>query len=241
MAAPAVAAPLFAPVPAAGHNSGDKEATFDAIADALATQGWCVLRDYFSPEILIALGTRLDHLRDEAALTPAGIGRGADNTEDEAIRRDITRWMERNSHDSEALLLNEMEELRQALNRRLMLGLFFYEAHFALYESGAFYKRHLDSFRGRRNRLISTVLYLNEDWKEEDGGLLALYTDENAPAPFARVLPERGTFVLFLSEDIPHEVQAAFRPRRSIAGWFRCNDKTEAPALQAPTVATPSV
>lgn len=232
--------PIHAPIPAAGHNSGNEEAAFDLIADALATQGWCVLRDYFAPALLDALTLRLRELEAEDALTPAGIGRGADNTENFRIRRDLTRWLE-NKHATETALLAEMETLRGALNRRLMLGLFFYEAHFALYDTGAFYKRHLDSFRGRRNRIISTVLYLNEDWQAEDGGLLTLYRDEETMEPFAAIAPERGTFVLFLSEEIPHEVQVAHRPRASIAGWFRCNDKSGTPALQAPTIAAPSV
>lgn len=232
-------APLYTPLPVGGHNCGDREQHFDAVADALATQGWCVIRDYFSPALLDALSTRIHALQDEQALSPAGIGRGADNSENPDIRRDVTRWLER-QHQTEIALLDEMESLRKALNRRLMLGLFFYEAHFALYEQGAFYARHVDSFRGRRNRLISTVLYLNENWQPQDGGLLALY-EENNEVPFLTVAPERGTFVLFLSEEVPHEVQSAARPRASIAGWFRCNDKAEAPALQAPTVATPTL
>lgn len=227
--------PLYAPLPPAGHNSGNPEATYDAIADALATRGWCAIRDYFSPDLLDALTERLRQLQEAEALTPAGIGRGTDNTDDRRIRRDVTRWLERKDA-SETALLAEMETLRQALNERLMLGLFFYEAHFALYESGAFYKRHLDSFRGCRNRLISTVLYLNDGWRTEDGGLPALYADEDAGTPFATIAPERGIFVLFLSEDMPHEVQAAHRPRASIAGWFRCNDKASAPALQVPVL-----
>lgn len=235
---PRALAPLYPPVPAAGHNSGDDDATYDAIAEALATQGWCVIRDYFSAEELAALTTRIDTLQAEEALHPAGIGRGSDNIAHPDIRRDVTRWMERKD-PTETALLDRMETLRHALNRRLMLGLFFYEAHFALYESGAFYARHLDSFRGRKNRIISTVLYLNEHWQEADGGLLAFYAHEGADIPFTRVMPERGTFVLFLSEEIPHAVETANRPRRSIAGWFRCNDKMEAPALQSPTAATP--
>ncbi|MCH2546483.1 MAG: 2OG-Fe(II) oxygenase [Alphaproteobacteria bacterium] len=129
-----------------------------------------------------------------------------------------------------------MEILRCELNKRLMLGMFFFEAHFAHYPKGAYYKRHCDSFRGAKNRIISTVLYLNSDWKKENGGLLAMYRDEDATEPFATITPHIGNFVLFLSEGIPHEVLTAHAPRASIAGWFRCNDKTQAPALQAPVI-----
>lgn len=233
-------APLHMPVPAPGHNSGDAAAAYDTIADDLARQGWCVLRDFFPAALLADLQSRMAQLEAQDALTPAGVGRGSGNIENRAIRRDRTLWLERKD-PVEAALLQQMETLRCELNRRLMLGLFFYEAHFARYGSGAFYKRHRDSFRGRRNRIISTVLYLNHDWQPEDGGLLAMYADDETSIPFVTIAPELGTFVLFLSEEIPHEVLPANRPRASIAGWFRCNDKTEAPALQAPTATGPTL
>jgi SM-20-related protein len=37
------------------------------------------------------------------------------------------------------------------------------------------------------------------------------------------VTPELGTVVLFLSEEIPHEVLPAHRNRLGVAGWFRVN------------------
>lgn len=125
------------PVPAAGHTPADRETTYDTIADALATQGWCVLRDYFPAAGLDALTQRIDALWQQDALAHAGIGRGVDNTANATIRRDATRWLERGDA-AEDMLLDAMEELRHALNRRLMLGLFSYEAHFAVYDAGAF-------------------------------------------------------------------------------------------------------
>lgn len=231
---------LHTPLPVAGHNSGDRSAAYDAIADDLARQGWCVVKDFFAPAMLDALLARLTTLEAEEALTPAGVGRGQENVENRTIRRDATLWLERQDN-AEKDFLDEMATLRGELNRRLMLGLFFYEAHFSRYKSGAFYKRHLDSFRGRRNRLISTVLYLNHNWDMADGGLLAFYADTDSAEPFLSVAPEYGTFVLFLSEEMVHEVLPAHRPRASIAGWFRCNDKAEAPALQAPTATSPTL
>jgi SM-20-related protein len=237
--------PVTAPLPVlmprvlAGHNSCDKTFAYDCIANDLMHQGWCVVSGYFSAGLLSDLKLRIRHLDAEQSLTAAGIGRGDDNNQDRSIRRDKTRWLERKDI-TEIAFLDEMEILRCELNRRLMLGLFMFEAHFAQYNPDAFYKRHLDSFNGRKNRIISTVLYLNHGWKTEDGGMLALYKDEATHTPFASVMPENGTFVLFLSEEIPHEVQSTQRPRASIAGWFRCNDKFEAPALQVPSITSPT-
>ncbi|MGB2150512.1 MAG: 2OG-Fe(II) oxygenase, partial [Cobetia amphilecti] len=35
--------------------------------------------------------------------------------------------------------------------------------------------------------------------------------------------PEAGTFVCFLSEQIPHEVLPTHQARASVTGWFRRN------------------
>lgn len=68
-----------------------------------------------------------------------------------------------------------MEQIRCEVNRHFFLGLFEYEAHFAKYEAGDFYLKHLDSFRGNENRKLTTVFYLNENWTPADGGELKIY------------------------------------------------------------------
>lgn len=118
-------------------------------------------------------------------------------------------------------LVRRLEALdRRGLNERLFLGLDFYEAHYAHYAPGAAYARHRDAFVGQRNRIVSTVLYLNRDWQEADGGQLLVY-DEAAATVLERVQPRGGTLMVFLSERLPHEVLPARRSRYSIAGWFR--------------------
>lgn len=115
-----------------------------------------------------------------------------------------------------------MAELQRQLNRSLFLGLFEYECHFALYKAGGFYKKHLDSFRGRANRVVTTVLYLNPDWQPEWGGELVIYR-EDTDDRLAVIAPKMGTLVVFMSEYVPHEVLPTQKPRASIAEWFRCN------------------
>jgi len=102
------------------------------------------------------------------------------------------------------------------------MGLFSFESHFACYDVGAYYKRHVDAFIGQSNRALSLVAYLNEQWQESDGGELVLYTSEDDATGFT-VRPEKGTFVIFLSEQFPHEVKTSNRQRHSVAGWFRVN------------------
>ncbi|MFW5816629.1 MAG: 2OG-Fe(II) oxygenase [Wenzhouxiangella sp.] len=108
------------------------------------------------------------------------------------------------------------------LNRRLFLGLFEFEAHYAHYPAGAFYRRHVDSFQGAANRVVSLVAYLNADWRDDDGGELVLY-EAAGRTRLATLAPRAGRVVLFMSEELPHEVLPARRERLSIAGWFRLN------------------
>ena len=106
-----------------------------------------------------------------------------------------------------------------------MLGLFEFEVCFAVYPPGGFYDRHLDSFAGARNRVVSLVAYLNEDWDETRGGALAVWPEGagDGSAPAARIMPEGGGVVLMLSEAIPHEVEVTHEKRLCLAGWWRVN------------------
>ncbi|MHA6288616.1 2OG-Fe(II) oxygenase [Maricaulis sp. CAU 1757] len=204
----------------------------DSVCDDLAGQGWsvCQLADPSLPRTLFA---EADQRHRAGQLSRAGIGRSDEHGVESRIRRDRTRWLDRDSA-AEAAWLDFAEDLRLAINARLMLGLFAFEAHFAVYEPGAFYARHRDSFRGARNRILSSVLYLNEDWHPDEGGALRLYADDDdAATVLADIQPHMAHLALFLSEDIPHEVLPARRARYSIAGWHRCNDRALAPALQA--------
>ena len=121
--------------------------------------------------------------------------------------------------------LDHAELIRLEMNRRLFLGLFEFEAQYGIYPPGGFYARHVDSFARTRSRLVSSVLFLNRGWRNADGGVLVLY-DRTGPREAARVVPEAGTLVLMLSEDIPHEVEITHRRRLSIAGWYRINTST---------------
>ena len=195
---------------------------FETIIAGLSKNGWAIVNNIFPDELLSHLSEELRSLDKKNMLEKAGIGRGKDYTKTEAIRKDKIHWLNGDTL-AQRIFLEEIERLRLEINRHLMLGLFDYEALYAIYEPGAFYKRHLDSFKGEKNRIISTVLYLNENWLEEDGGLLKLYKNAKAKKAFASIEPRMGTFAVFLSEEIPHEVTTAKNKRLSIAGWLRCN------------------
>lgn len=180
------------------------------------------------PQILPApltrsLYHRVSHLDTSKDLVRAGIGRQQDFQLNAQIRRDQTHWL----HDDNPIdqhYLQVMNALREGLNQRLFMGLFDYESHYAHYPPGTFYKRHMDAFKGQNKRMLTTVLYLNPDWQSDDGGALHIYAPDTG-AMIEQVTPEMGTFVMFLSEQFPHEVLTTQRDRYSIAGWFRMRDQ----------------
>lgn len=197
-------------------------ATQIALVDALVEQGWYVGREVIDLGLCEELNHELLHRAAYNGLDEAGIGRGQQHLLRKDIRGDAIHWLDRESA-AQRRYLDAMSELQQALNHALFLGLFEYEAHFAHYPPGAFYQRHVDSFRGRANRVISTVGYLTPDWPSDGGGEMVIYDPNDPSKEVARVIPEAGTFACFLSETIPHEVLPTRCQRTSIAGWFRRN------------------
>ncbi|ELV8683033.1 2OG-Fe(II) oxygenase [Vibrio fluvialis] len=191
----------------------------DALLDAIAEQGWFIWDDFLTAE-------QVQSLRDCAPENwkRARIGRNDDLQRETTIRSDKIQWLSQNMAQPVQDYLERMEQIRQAVNRDFFLGLFEYEAHFAKYEQGDFYKKHLDAFRGQENRKLTTVFYMNEAWQPADGGELKIYDLDDQLID--TVAPVAGRLVVFLSEKFPHEVLPTHVDRVSIAGWFRTNGVT---------------
>ncbi|MFH0287068.1 2OG-Fe(II) oxygenase [Vibrio owensii] len=186
------------------------------LIDALSTHGYYIWDDFISQEEVAELR---DCIPDD--WKKARIGRNDDVTRIETIRSDKIQWLKRDMGAPVASFLDKMEEIRLEANRYFFLGLFEYEAHFAKYEKGDFYQKHLDCFKGNENRRLTTVFYMNESWSEEDAGELVVYDlNDNE---IATIPPRSGRLFVFLSEQFPHEVLPTNAERFSIAGWFRIN------------------
>jgi SM-20-related protein len=195
-----------------------------AVVDGLAADGIAVVADFLPEATIEAL--RTEALRRDAAglLAAAGTGRGATRTVRADIRGDRIGWLdETNPAPAEREFLDALEALRIAVNRDLMLGLWRYEGHYALYPAGARYERHVDRFRDDDARVLSLVLYLNAGWRAADGGALRIARAAEASRD---VLPCGGTLVAFLAAEFEHEVLAASRPRIAVTGWYRTRDAT---------------
>lgn len=209
----------------AEQSDGLEQLCFARIAETLMQQAWVVVPDALPPALAEALFAQVRTMTPDD-FAAAGVGRSQTHTLNNFVRRDQIRWIE-GSTAAEQTWLGFCARLQVHLNRELFMGLFSFESHFAHYAPGAFYKKHLDAFRpdqterGAR-RVLSLVAYLNPGWQSADGGELLIY-DEQSLEPVQKVQPLYGTLVIFLSDQVPHEVAAARRDRYSIAGWFRVN------------------
>ncbi len=191
---------------------------FEQIALGLEASGIVVLPHALPDSIARCL---VDfHLQLERSdFHEAAVGRET-RTVNKEIRRDKIRWIEADDLSTATPWLAWTESLMVSLNRRLYLGLQTFESHLTLYEPGDFYRRHLDAFRGNASRMLSLVVYLNEDWAADAGGELVLYDPTGASGP-VRIVPAFGTVALFLAREFPHEVLTSKRTRYSVSGWFR--------------------
>lgn len=188
---------------------------FSQIIDALVEDGYIVITNALDP----TLSSKLEHFaHNQNSYTKAKISRSATQHLDSTKRSDKTLWMdEDDSIQSEYLTF--AKQLQEHLNRELYLGVKYYESHFAVYEKNDFYEKHVDAFKNSKNRVVTTVYYLNNDWSQEDGGELLIYNENNEL--ITKVSPQSNTLVVFLSDKFPHEVLPSNKKRFSIAGWFR--------------------
>jgi SM-20-related protein len=209
--------------PTSGNPAAESELLFARIAEDLLAKGYsinpCALPEGLAGELLRQL-----HSMSEQQFSPAGIGREHDQMLNRFVRKDTICWITGASAAGRRWL-DWTGALQAYLNSRLFLGLFSFESHFAHYTEGAFYRRHLDAFKGESNRVLSIVAYLNPGWLSSDGGELVIYPEKGARDGI-RVTPAFGTLAVFLSEDFEHEVLPARRDRYSVAGWFRVNSSS---------------
>jgi len=195
------------------NNKNDK--LYEKITEALVNDGYIIIDDALPPKLTQRL---LTFAKQQNSYTKAGISASSDFHIDKERRSDNTLWLDEDDGlQSEYLLWTN--GLKSYLNQSLYLGLSYFETHFAIYEKGDFYEKHLDTFKNFKNRVVTVVYYLNEDWNESNGGELVIYDKEDKY--LTKVTPNGNKMIIFMSEKFPHEVLPAKTKRYSIAGWFR--------------------
>lgn len=193
-------------------------AKFEHLIDGLSERNFGIADDFITPELVTGLRHNLFALYEEGRMHPAGIGRKFSYQRNLKVRGDQIFWIDKDSTDHYEKLFNEqVNRFVDYLNRTCYTGINDFEFHYAFYEQGSFYKRHLDQFKVDHGRKFSLVTYLNDDWQENEGGKLSLYLNEQEIS----IYPFGGRSVFFKSDEVEHEVHVASRNRISIAGWLK--------------------
>jgi SM-20-related protein len=196
------------------------EQIFDNLIESYLKDKVGIAENFLSIQLSSDLRANLVRLSEENRLKDAQIGSGEASLQNSQIRRDKIFWLDRSHNNpAENSFLDIMDALVNFLNTTCFTGINDYEFHYALYEKGSFYKKHLDQFKGNNSRQFTLIFYLNEDWESGDGGELRVYID-NA---FRDIQPRNQKAILFKSSEIEHEVLESQTQRMSVTGWLRIN------------------
>ncbi len=173
---------------------------------------------FLSADLARRLQQNLMDLDQANKMQSAGIGNDRLKDQKQNKRGDKIYWIEKNSSEpAEREFLDQVEAFITHLNNSCYTRINDYEFHYALYETGSSYKRHVDQFRNNGDRKFSLINYLNTDWKMEEGGELSIFHEGSVE----KILPNLRKAVFFKSDTSEHEVGKATRPRMSITGWLK--------------------
>ncbi len=193
--------------------------TYISWLDQLAENDYVIIDDFISEELFGMISTYFEKRLNENDLAKAGIGALGGYTVDKQIRGDYVYWLDESKDNALQPFFNQMNELVVKIKRFCFLSISDLECHLAYYPKGSFYKKHIDQFKERNNRILSFVLYLNPDWKPEHEGELIIYKENDA----VKVSPIKSRLILFKSAGLEHEVALTFNERLSLTGWMLNN------------------
>lgn len=194
-----------------------------AITDLLE-QNYSIIDDFFDAEEIAELRDSLKTVYDADCFKKAAIGNKLNEEIDKKIRGDFIYWInEAKGRAVERRFFAKINDLVAYLNRTCFLGILQKEFHYAVYPTGTFYKRHLDTFQNDDRRKLSIVCYLNDDsWVASNGGELTIYLPNENGEEVLDIIPRPGRVVIFESQVLEHEVKPVLASERlSITGWLK--------------------
>ena len=194
------------------------ELKYETLIDGIVGQGFGICDNFIPNDFALDLRQLLLSKFEDNKFSKAGIGQGNQQRQHLEVRNDSILWIEPDTADSlECKYLDIVQGFIQYMNRTCFTGLQAFELHYASYQAGSFYRKHVDSFINDKSRQFSLIVYLNPDWTDADAGQLKLYFEnENI-----EVLPLLGRAVCFPSHVIPHEVVTSNKTRLSLTGWLK--------------------
>jgi SM-20-related protein len=188
------------------------------LSDHLVRHGFWIQDSLFDSQVLQELNSTFnDHLND---FKPASIGHKSSKTVNESLRSDSICWVDESNTQLQSYCLM-IQAVTNRLKSELYLPIRRTETQIALYKEGQFYSRHKDRHFNSSQRLVTSVFYLNDNWKAGDGGELIIYpSNTNLNITQQVVEPISNRLVVFLSE-LEHEVLETYQTRKSFTTWFR--------------------
>ncbi len=189
----------------------------DEFPNQFESKGYFIFDEFLNEAQTKMVRSEMLSLQNSSLFRKAGIGKQEEFRIDSNERGDFILWIEpEKAPPATTLFIEKITDLMRQFNRLFYMGIKEYECHYAIYPERTFYKKHVDRHHKSSPRIVSFVFYLNENWKEDHGGQLRIYEDEENSFD---VGPEAGRLVVFLSEK-EHEVLVTTQKRMSITGWM---------------------
>ena len=185
--------------------------------EQLANQDYVFVDDFIPDQLYQQVQSYFQQLLDESEFSKAAIGTNQQRQIESSVRGYFIYWLDKQSDDEIINLFDLFDETLLNLRQQLFLSISDYEFHFALYPPQTRYEKHIDQFHGKKNRVLSMLIYLNKDWKLGDGGKLKIY---GPGANTTLIEPIAKRMVMFKSDTVEHEVLLTQTSRKSITGWL---------------------
>ncbi|KAG6972440.1 hypothetical protein JG688_00003992 [Phytophthora aleatoria] len=226
---------LQSPVPAQARAGANWDASVTSeLVSGLLRDGYYVVRDAFPVEYLRRLRDEMKLLHTSDQLYPNSTHILLNNVDNGSKSTTKTLLLEKHDIFETELALDAIRDqstvpfLRDFFEQQVVFG----PLHLALPDwlglaghmvkvqhnagRGACFPMHFDTY-GDDGKCVTAVLYLNEEWKQGDGGEIVLY-----PFPNSRVVvqPRFGELVLFSSQQMLHRVMPANKPRYALTTWM---------------------
>jgi SM-20-related protein len=191
---------------------------FNELIDSFIDNNVGIADHFLSSALAADLKGNLLALYNQKLLLAAGTGNDTLVVHNKLVRGDSIYWLDRKHNDPhENDFFNLMDSFVSHLNSTCYTGITGYEFHYTMYDTGSFYKKHLNQFRNNGDRKYSMIIYLNPGWLAADGGELCIHHSNG----LQNISPENRKSVFFKSSEMEHEVLCTNKPRMSITGWLK--------------------
>jgi SM-20-related protein len=137
---------------------------YEEIISGLSENNYALAEGLFGEAVLAGLHAELHRQINLRNLKNAATGNRVNTVNNQSIRSDKIKWIDNHpKNESEQAFIQKINDLSAYLNRTCYTGIRDCEFHYACFEKGSFYKRHIDQFKNDESRKFSVVTYLNKN------------------------------------------------------------------------------